>query len=42
MYISGGIAIPGAVFGVLMGGFLLKRFQMGPKGRSQGPNEPYR
>ncbi|WAR16892.1 SO3A1-like protein [Mya arenaria] len=29
--VSGGIAIPGAVFGVLMGGFLLKRFQMGPK-----------
>ncbi|XP_053381790.1 solute carrier organic anion transporter family member 5A1-like [Mercenaria mercenaria] len=32
---TGGIAIPGAVFGVLMGGFLLKRFQMGPKGAIQ-------
>ena len=30
--ILGGIAIPGAVFGVLLGGFLLKRFQLGPKG----------
>ena len=34
IYFTGGIAIPGAIFGVLLGGFLLKRFQMGPKGLS--------
>lgn len=31
--ISGAIGIPGAVIGILTGGFLLKRFQLKPKGK---------
>ena len=31
--ISGGIAIPGAVFGIMIGGYLLKRCQLGAKGK---------
>jgi hypothetical protein len=30
----GGIGIPGAVVGILVGGFILKRFQLRPKGTS--------
>ncbi|KAG1688583.1 Solute carrier organic anion transporter family member 3A1 [Nymphon striatum] len=29
---TGGIAIPGACVGIFMGGYLLKRFQLGPQG----------
>lgn len=32
---TGGIGIPGAVIGILMGGYLLKRFQLKPKGALQ-------
>lgn len=32
IYLTGGIGIPGAVVGILIGGFLLKRFQLKPKG----------
>lgn len=32
---TGGIGIPGAVIGILMGGYLLKRFQLKPKGAIQ-------
>ena len=31
--VSGGIGIPGAVIGILLGGYLLKRFQLKPKGK---------
>lgn len=31
--ILGAIGIPGAVIGILTGGFLLKRFQLKPKGK---------
>ncbi|KAK3087583.1 hypothetical protein FSP39_007828 [Pinctada imbricata] len=33
--IKGGIGIPGAVVGILVGGFILKRFQLQPKGAIQ-------
>ena len=29
---TGAIGIPGAVVGILIGGFILKRFQLKPKG----------
>ncbi|XP_076456638.1 solute carrier organic anion transporter family member 5A1-like [Babylonia areolata] len=32
---TGGIGIPGAVIGILMGGYLLKRYQLKPKGALQ-------
>ncbi|KAK7091377.1 solute carrier organic anion transporter family member 5A1-like [Littorina saxatilis] len=32
---TGGIGIPGAVIGILIGGYLLKRFQLKPKGALQ-------
>ncbi|XP_060076397.1 solute carrier organic anion transporter family member 5A1-like [Ylistrum balloti] len=32
---TGGIGIPGAVVGILVGGFILKRFQLRPKGAVQ-------
>jgi hypothetical protein len=32
VFIAGGVAIPGASVGIFMGGFFLKRFQLGPKG----------
>ncbi|KAG1661615.1 Solute carrier organic anion transporter family member 3A1 [Nymphon striatum] len=32
---TGGIAIPGACVGIFMGGYLLKRFQLGPQGAVQ-------
>lgn len=32
---TGGIAIPGACVGIFMGGYILKRFQMKPKGAIQ-------
>ena len=31
----GGIAIPAAVVGIMVGGYLLKRFQMTPKGNME-------
>lgn len=33
--LTGGIGIPGAVVGILVGGYLLKRFQLGAKGAVQ-------
>lgn len=33
---AGGIAVPGACFGIFLGGFLLKKFQLGIKGTSAG------
>ena len=33
--LSGGIAIPAAVVGIMVGGYLLKRFQMSPKGQGR-------
>lgn len=32
---AGGIAIPGACFGIFLGGYILKRFQLTPKGAIQ-------
>ncbi|CAG2123532.1 unnamed protein product, partial [Medioppia subpectinata] len=32
---AGGIAVPGACVGIFLGGYLLKRFQMKPKGAIQ-------
>lgn len=32
---AGGIAIPGACFGIFLGGYLLKRLQLSPKGAIQ-------
>ena len=31
---AGGIAVPGACFGIFLGGFLLKKFQLGIKGET--------
>ena len=31
---TGGIAIPGACFGIIIGGFIVKRFKIDPKGAS--------
>ena len=36
---AGGIAVPGACFGIFLGGFLLKKFQLGIKGESLGFRE---
>lgn len=32
---AGGIAIPGACFGIFLGGYILKRLQLSPKGAIQ-------
>ena len=36
--LAGGIAIPGAVFGIMIGGYLLKRCQLGERGNISNSN----
>lgn len=32
---TGGVALPGAIFGIVLGGYLVKRFKIDSKGASQ-------
>ena len=40
-YVSGSISVPAQIFGSLMGGYLLKRFQIGCKGWFDSKNQDY-